>query len=104
LPPCIGLTLVFLREPGSVIHIVAENPVTVFAVLSGVKDVLVPELIDFLRRRRKNVVLLFVRERVKEALVVTLHTSCLVLGPAQLFHALGTDRTQVQFTNMLFCQ
>src|SRR5437899_3955429 len=61
----IGLTLVFRRKARGVIHIVAGDSVTILAILPRIENVLMPELVHFLRWRRKNVVLALMGQRIK---------------------------------------
>jgi len=103
-PLCIGLALVFSGEPRRVIYIVAKNGVTIFAVLSGIQNVLVPELVHFLRWRRENIVFVPMGQRIKKALVITFNLLRLLRAPATLFHQVRADRFQIQIANMLFCQ
>jgi len=64
------------------VHVVAKDGIAIFAVPPRVEDMLVPELIHLLARRRKNLSLAPVGQRVEKALVVALYPRCLVLAPA----------------------
>jgi hypothetical protein len=85
-PPYVGLALVFSGEPGRVVHIVAKNRIAILAVLPGIQNMLVPELVHFLRWRRKDVVFVPMGQRIQKAFVITFNLLRPFRAPAELFH------------------
>jgi len=75
-----------------VINVVAENPVAIFTVLSGIEDVLVPELVDFRCRRRNEILLALAGERVEKSSVLEFDLFRFFGSPTQLFNDLAPHR------------
>jgi hypothetical protein len=101
-PPCVGLALQFGIQSRSVVQIVTENFIAIFAVFPRIQDMLMPELIYLLRRWRKNFSFLFVGQRIEKPPVVALHPRRLFPAPAQLFSHFDPHRGQLQVFNVPF--
>jgi len=72
-----------------VINVVAENHVAIVTVLSGIEDVLMPELVHVRRRRRNEILLALVGERVKKSPVLEFYLFRFFGSPTQLFNNLA---------------
>jgi hypothetical protein len=81
-PPRIGLALPFGIQSRSVVYVVPENRIAMFAVSPRVQDMLMPELIHLLRRRRKNLSFVRVGQGIEKPPVVALHARRLLPAPA----------------------
>ena len=85
----ICLRLLFWSETRRVINVVAENHLAIFTVLSGIEDVLMPELVHFRRRRRNEILLALASERVEKSFVLEFYLFRFFRSPAQLFNNLA---------------
>jgi hypothetical protein len=81
---CICLGLLFRVETWRVIHIVAENPLAILAILSGIEDVLMPEFVHFKRRRRNGMFRAVARESIEKSSVFEFHLCRLFGAPTQM--------------------
>ena len=82
------------------IHIVAENFLAIFSILTGIEDVLMPELIHVKRRRRDGNFRALARESKKKSSVFEFHLRGLVGTPTQTVHDFQSNRVQVQMGYM----
>jgi hypothetical protein len=69
-----------------------KDRVAVFAVLSGVENVLMPEFVDFLAGRRKHVLRFLVRQGIEAAFVAAFHFLRMLTAPALRLHEFGPKR------------